>query len=328
MNYENDIMKKANEMYVLSKSLFGNVNPEYYSYYNKQPTVMRDFYKYNGIIKTDFVIYNPYADSTAIYQLDQFTVAKKHDDMYRIVDPSPEGFGNGEWCGKVIGQVDDSDKSNNTRKRFTHLLTFKDTFDYDNKDKNKIKICRMNRVNLITEQYILKKDQIETGVNDSLSVKDVNFINKHDIWFDFEKDTKMHSPSNKDNTGFTLNIQGNSTFHCVRDDKSENNVEIKLDRKLHLANYNNQPLYVSVLFLLSASTPVIRISRDDHIFSDDFIKDINELEDEKGYIYNSMSEKVHVFETEKQIKFDDDVVMMKPSARYNAYIEQFKNRLV
>jgi len=328
MNYENDIMKKANEMYVLSKSLFGNVNPEYYSYYNKQPTVMREFYKYNGIIKTDFVIYNPYASSTAIYQTEQFTVAKKHDIMYRIVDPSPEGFGSNEWCGKVFGQVDSSDKQNDTGKKFTHLLTFKDSFDYDDKDKNKVKICRMNRVNLITEQHILKKDQIETGVDGSLRVKDINFINKHIIWFDFEKDTKMHSPKDKNNTGFTLNIQGNSTFHCVRDDKSENNVEIKLDRKLYLTNYNNQPLYVSVLFLLSASTPVIRISRDDSIFSDDFIKDINELEKEDSLIYNSMSEKVHVFETEKQIKFDDNVVMMKPSARYNAFNEQFKNRLV
>jgi hypothetical protein len=95
-----------------------------------------------------------------------------------------------------------------------------------------------------------------------------------------------------------------------------------------LANYNNEPLYVSVLFLLSASTPIIRISKNDHIFSDDFIKSINELEKEKGLIYNSMSEKVHVYETEKSIKFDDDVVMMKPSARYNAFNEQFKNRLV
>ena len=328
MNYEKDIMKKANEMYVLSKSLFGNVNPEYYSYYNKQPTVMRDFYKYNGIIKTDFVIYNPYASSTAIYQTEQFAVVKKQDNMYRIVDPSPEGFRSGEWCGKVFGQVDSSDKPNDTRKKFTHLLTFKDTFDYDGKDKNKVKICRMNRVNLITEQHILKKDQIETGANDSLSIKGTNFSNKHIIYFDFTKDTKMHSPKDKDNTGFNLNIQGNSTFYCARDDKSENNVEIKLDSKLHLANYNNQPLYVSVLFLLSASTPIIRISRDDSIFSDDFIKDINELEKEDGLIYNSMSEKVHVFETERTIKFDDDVVMMKPSARYNAFNEQFKNRLV
>lgn len=326
MNYEKDIMKKANEMYVLSKSLFGNVNPEYYSYYNKQPTAMDEFCPYNGIIKTDFVIHNPYADSTVIYQLDQFTVEKKHDVMYRITNSSPEGFGSGEWWAKEI--VDNSDKPENPRRKFTHLLTFNDTFDHDDKDKNKSKICRMNRINLSTKQHILKKDLIETGVDGSLSVKNINFINKHDIWFDFIKDTKMHSPKDKDNTGFDLIIRGLSTFYCVRDDKSENNVEITLNKKLHLANYNNQPLYVSVLFLLSTSTPVIRISRNDHIFSDDFIKSINELEKEDGLIYNSMSEKVHVYETEKTIRFDDNVVMMKPSARYNAFNEQFKNRLV
>lgn len=327
MNYEKDIMKKANEMYVLSKSLFGNVNPEYYSYYNNQPTVMDKIYPYNGIIKTDFVIYNPYADSTAICQSDQFTIGKKHDIMYRITDPSPEGFGSGEWCGKVFGQVDSSDKPNDTRRKFTCLVALNDTLAYDNMDKNNSKICTMNSVLLSTEQYILKKDQIETGGNGLQIVKYINFINKHSIYFDFVKDTKMHN-SKSENTGFTLNIQGKSNFYCARDDKSENNVEIKLYKKLHLADYNNEPLYVSVLFLLSASTPVIRISRDDSIFSDDFIKSIDALEKEDGLLYNSMSEKVHVFETEKTIKFDDNVVMMKPSARYNAFNEQFKNRLV
>lgn len=327
MSYEKDIMKKANEMYVLSKSLFGNVNPEYYSYYNKQPNALDDFYLYNGIIKTDFAIYNPYADSTAIYQSDQFMAAKKHDIMYRITNPSPEGFGNGEWWTKVYAQVDSIDKLNESRRKFTQLYSFSDIFDHADKGK----MCRMNRVNLSTKQYILDKDLIKTGVNGSLNVKDINFSNKHTIHFDFIKDTKMHN-SKSDNTGFTLYIRGRSNFYCARDDKSENNVEITLNKKLHLANYNNEPLYVSVLFLLSASTPIIRISKNDpkndHIFSDDFIKSINELEKEKGLIYNSMSEKVHVYETEKSIKFDDNVVMMKPSARYNAFNEQFKNRLV
>lgn len=324
MSYENDIMKKANEMYVLSKSLFGNVNPEYYSYYNKnQPNAMDEFYLYNGIIKTDFVIYNPYSDSTAIDNSDQFMAAKKHDVMYRITNPSPEGFGNGEWWGKVFGQADNSERLNDPARKFTDLLSFSDIFDHVDKGK----MCRMNRVNLSIMQYIIDKDLIKTGANGSLNAKDINFSNKHTIHFDFIKDTKMHN-TKSDNTGLNLYIQGRSNFYCARDDKSENNVEIILKNKISMANYNNEPLYVSVLFLLSASTPIIRISKDDHIFSDGFIKGINELEKGKGLIYNSMSEKVHVYETEKTIKFDDDVVMMKPSARYKAFNEQFKNRLV
>lgn len=324
MSYENDIMKKANEMYVLSKSLFGNVNPEYYSYYNKQPTVMDEIYKYNGIIKTDFVIQNPYAESTATMQLEKFATTKKHDVMYRITDPSPEGFGSGEWWTKEKATnlyIQIGDKTDTIRRKFAHLMSFNDVFHNDDMGR----MCSTNRVILSTEQHILKKDLIETsGMDCSLNIKGANFVNKHNIYFDFIKDTKMHTKSDKDNTGFALYIRGESTFYCVRDDKSENNVEIKLDRKLYLTNYNNQPLYVSVLFLLSTSTPVIRISRDDRIFSDDFIKSINELEKEDSLIYNSMSEKVHVFETDRIIKFDDNVVMMKPSARYNAFNEQLK----
>ena len=52
------------------------------------------------------------------------------------------------------------------------------------------------------------KDQIETGVDGSLSIKGTNFSNKHIIYFDFTKDTKMHSPKDKDNTGFNLNNSG------------------------------------------------------------------------------------------------------------------------